>query len=70
MGCAAVQDFDYFFAENGLAAYKAGQVIQIQSFKAHLGEEKLKQLINFILHYVADLDIPIKVSALGPTSHT
>ena len=48
------------FAENGLAAYKAGQVIHIQSFKAHLGEEKLKQLLNFILHYIADLDIPIK----------
>lgn len=36
------------------------QVIAIQSLKKHLGEEKLKELINFILHYIADLDIPIK----------
>ncbi len=36
------------------------QVIAIQSLKAHLGEEKLKKFINFVLHYVADLDIPIK----------
>ena len=28
--------------------------------QAHLGEDNLKRLINFILRYVADLDIPIK----------
>jgi len=26
----------------------------------HLGEPALKELINFVLHYIADLDIPIK----------
>lgn len=31
-----------------------------QSFKAFLGEEKLKTFLNFVLHYIADLDIPIK----------
>ena len=36
------------------------QVLAIQSLKKHLGEDKLKELINFILHYIADLDIPIK----------
>jgi phosphomannomutase len=25
-----------------------------------MGEERLKTLINFCLHYIADLDIPIK----------
>jgi len=30
------------------------------SLKNYLGEDKLKQLINFSLHYIADLDIPIK----------
>ena len=34
--------------------------VGMQSMKAHLGEEKLKTLINFVLHYIADLDIPIK----------
>ena len=51
---------DYFFAENGLVAYKQAQVIAIQSLKTWLGEDKLKELINFALHYIADLDIPIK----------
>ena len=36
------------------------QVLAIQSLKKHLGDDKLKELINFILHYIADLDIPIK----------
>ncbi|XP_059075104.1 phosphomannomutase-like [Cryptomeria japonica] len=31
-----------------------------ESFKEFLGEEKLKELINFTLHYIADLDIPVK----------
>jgi phosphomannomutase len=34
--------------------------VGLQSLKAHLGEEKLKEFINFVLLYVADLDIPIK----------
>lgn len=51
---------DYLFAENGLDAYKEGQLIEKQSFNKHLGEDNLKRLINFCLHYIADLDIPIK----------
>jgi phosphomannomutase len=35
-------------------------LIEKQSFKDHLGEERLKKLINFCLHYITDLDIPIK----------
>lgn len=53
MSAAVLTSFDYVFAENGLVAYKAGKVVEIQSFKALLGEEKLKCLINFILHYIA-----------------
>ena len=57
---AVANDADYCFAENGLDAYKKGQLIEKQSFNGHLGEDNLKRLINFILHYIADLDIPIK----------
>ena len=52
--------FDWCFAENGLMAHKDGAVIGQTSFKDHLGEEKLKKLINWILRYFADLDIPVK----------
>lgn len=55
-----VEDFDYGFAENGLTAYKAGKKLASQSFINFVGEERYKTLVNFILHYIADLDIPIK----------
>ncbi|GFQ07340.1 phosphomannomutase [Phtheirospermum japonicum] len=60
LGRTAINDYDYVFAENGLVAYKSGDLIGEQSFKSFLGEDKLKEFINFTLHYIADLDIPIK----------
>jgi phosphomannomutase len=52
--------FDYTFAENGLVAYKGRNIIAEASIQEHLGEDRLKKLISFILHYIADLDIPVK----------
>ncbi|KAM2280385.1 hypothetical protein ACFX1S_041113 [Malus domestica] len=45
---------------NGLVAHKDRTLIGTQSLKTYLGEDKLKEFINFTLHYIADLDIPIK----------
>ncbi|KLO19276.1 eukaryotic phosphomannomutase [Schizopora paradoxa] len=59
-GNNVINDFDYAFAENGLIAYKLGKELPSQSFIKWIGEEKYKKMVNFILHYVADLDIPIK----------
>lgn len=53
-------EYDYFFSENGLVAHKAGELIHKQSLKTFLGEDKIQRLINFILRYIADLEIPIK----------
>ena len=55
-----LDEFDYAFAENGLTAYKLGKELPSQSFIKWIGEAKYKPLVNFILHYIADLDIPIK----------
>ena len=57
---AVLGAYDYVFSENGLVAHKAGDLLAVQSLKKHLGEDNLKKLINFVLHYIADLDIPIK----------
>jgi phosphomannomutase len=57
---AVVDRFDYGFAENGLTAYKLGKQLPSQSFIKSIGEDRYKPLVNFILHYLADLDIPIK----------
>ena len=56
----AIDDFDFAFAENGLTAFRLGKPLESQSFINFVGEERYKKLVNFILHYVADLDIPIK----------
>ncbi|KAJ3515987.1 hypothetical protein NLJ89_g1400 [Agrocybe chaxingu] len=55
-----LEDFDYAFAENGLIAFKLGKPLKSQSFINFLGEERYKPFVNFILHYIADLDLPIK----------
>ncbi|CAN6461786.1 unnamed protein product [Victoria cruziana] len=60
LGKTVITDYDYVFSENGLVAYKGGQLIGTQSLKSFLGDDKLKEFINFTLHYIADLDIPIK----------
>jgi len=60
LGEGAEKEYDYLFAENGLVAFKHGELLAKQSLKAFLGEDKLKTFLNFVLHYVADLDIPIK----------
>lgn len=52
--------FDFCFAENGLTAYKMGVALPSNSFIRWLGEEPYKELVRFMLHYLADLDIPIK----------
>jgi phosphomannomutase len=41
-------------------AFKQGALLKATSFREHLGEAKLQKLINFILIYVANLDIPVK----------
>ena len=55
-----VKSADYTFSENGLYAMKKGELFATKSIKDELGEDKLKQFINFSLRYIADLDIPIK----------
>ncbi|KAF2280753.1 phosphomannomutase-like protein [Westerdykella ornata] len=52
--------FDFCFAENGLTAYRLGEQLAGSSFIEWIGEEKYKELVKFILHYIADLDIPVK----------
>lgn len=60
LGQTVTTDYDYVFSENGLVAHKQGKLIGTQSLKTFVGDEKLKEFINFTLHYIADLDIPIK----------
>lgn len=60
LGEGVLDMFDYTFSENGLVAYKGQDLIAEASIVTHLGEDRLQRLINFVLRYVSDLDIPIK----------
>jgi phosphomannomutase len=60
MGEQIVKQVDYSFSENGLVAYKNGELIGIVSISSHLGEENIKEFVNFTLKYLADIDIPVK----------
>lgn len=55
-----LEDFDFGFAENGLTAFRLGKPLATQSFINFVGEEKYKKLANFVLHYLSEIDIPIK----------
>jgi phosphomannomutase len=59
-GVNVTELFDFCFAENGLTAYRMGKPLEAQTFIGWIGEEKYKKLVNWILHYIADLDIPKK----------
>lgn len=52
--------FDFCFSENGLTAFRMGQPLASSSFIQWLGEDKYKKLSTWILHYIADLDTPVK----------
>ena len=60
MGENIINEVNYSFSENGLIAYKDGELIGKESIQNYLGEKNLKDFIQFTLHYIADLDIPIK----------
>ena len=46
-GRDVVTKFDYFFSENGLVAYKGGQLVAEQSILQKFGEKNLQKMINF-----------------------
>ncbi|GAB7359357.1 hypothetical protein MBLNU230_g6008t1 [Neophaeotheca triangularis] len=52
--------FDFCFAENGLTAYRMGAPLANQNFISWIGEERYKKLVRFLLHYIADLEVPVK----------
>uniref|UniRef100_A0AAQ4QYH2 Phosphomannomutase n=1 Tax=Gasterosteus aculeatus aculeatus TaxID=481459 RepID=A0AAQ4QYH2_GASAC len=60
LGNDVIHKVDYVFAENGLVAYKNGQLLSVQSIQAHMGEELLQDFINFCLNYMAKIKLPKK----------
>ncbi|KAF4322650.1 hypothetical protein BBO99_00003635 [Phytophthora kernoviae] len=60
LGEDVTHNFDYSFSENGLVAYHKGALVGETNLKSQYTNEQLNRLVNFVLRYVADLDIPVK----------
>ena len=52
--------FDYVFCENGMVAYKGKNLIGQKIISEKIGESNLQRLLNFVLKYISELDLPIK----------
>ena len=58
-GIASV--FPYNFSQNGLVAYKNGELLESQTIAKFLGEDNVKRIVNWVLKYLSELDLPVKV---------
>ena len=61
LGEGIAKVFPYNFSQNGLVAYKNGELQEIQTISKFLGEDNIKRIVNWTLKYLADVDIPVKV---------
>ncbi|XP_076442964.1 phosphomannomutase 2-like [Babylonia areolata] len=52
--------YDYVFAENGLMAFKEGNLIAKQNIQKFIGDDTLQKLINFALGHMSKLVLPCK----------
>lgn len=60
LGEGIAKVFPYNFSQNGLVAYKDGELLEIQTISKFLGEDNVKRLVNWVMKYLADVDIPVK----------
>ncbi|CAH0485863.1 unnamed protein product [Peronospora farinosa] len=60
LGEDVINNFDYSFSENGLVAYHNGKLEGETTLKSQFTNLQINRLVNFCLHYIADLDIPVK----------
>jgi phosphomannomutase len=61
LGEGVVHLFPYNFSQNGLVAYKNGGLLEIQTIAKYLGEDNVKKVVNWVMRYLSDLDVPVKV---------
>jgi phosphomannomutase len=62
LGKGIVNEVVWNFSQNGLVAYHKGILLESNSIAKHLGEDTIKRIVNWVLKYLAGLDLPVKVS--------
>ncbi len=61
LGEGIVNEVTWNFSQNGLVAYHNGSLLESNSIGKHLGEDNIKRIVNWVMRYLADLDLPVKV---------
>ena len=64
LGKGIAKVFPFNFSQNGLVAYKNGELLEVQTISKFLGEDNVKRIANWVMKYLADVDIPVKVCFL------
>lgn len=62
LGHGVTELFPYNFSQNGLVAYKNGELLEVQTIAKYLGEDNIKKIVNWVMKYLSETDMPIKVS--------
>ena len=62
LGEGIAKVFPYNFSQNGLVAYKNGELLEVQTISKHLGEDNIKRIVNWVMKYLSDVDLPVKVN--------
>jgi len=60
LGSGIVKVFPWNFSQNGLVAYKDGEILAVETISTFLGEDNIKKIVNWTMKYLADIDIPVK----------
>ena len=61
LGKGIVNEVVWNFSQNGLVAYNNGNLLESNSISKHLGEDNIKRIVNWVMKYLADVDLPVKV---------
>jgi len=61
LGVGIAKVFPWNFSQNGLVAYKNGELLEVQTLSKHLGEDNVKRIVNWVMAYLSKIDIPVKV---------
>lgn len=62
LGVGIVDEVVWNFSQNGLVAYNNGKLLESNSISKHLGEDNIKRIVNWVMKYLSNLDLPVKVN--------
>ena len=64
LGKGIVKEVVWNFSQNGLVAYNNGILLESNSISKYIGEDNIKRIVNWVMKYLSDLDLPVKVRRL------